>query len=795
MLRDNARVAAGVAVLVGLAGTLVYAGVVNGVYPIRLWLFWKLAAIVGWVALFNAACLSFGQLVLFRLLKVREVPPLESAVLAMTIGVVAFVLGMYAGGALALYDGAFAVLWPLLMLVAGARDAMPLLRALRADIAEPVPHGLLALLSASFGVLCVGILYLATMTPDSINYDAAWYHVSIAQDYARAGRIVAFPADYNRSVPHLASLIHTWAFIVPGLKQPALRWMLVLHGEFALFLWTLVGVAAAIRELVRDQRLRGSWVALFLFPGIFVYDNNLGGAADHVCAFFTPALLLATLRLCSTFSPSSAALVAIAAAGALLTKYQAVYLFVPLALVVAGHWAWFAARHRRPNLGPSDAPLPTWRDLVRAPAIVLGLGALLVSPHFLKNLIFYNNPVYPFMQQVFTHSTPTLPNASEYIHLIFTDATWKPKGSFAHKLGHAVGLLFTFSFKPHYSFTRDVPAFGSLFTLCLPLVPFVRERGRIAIAAALAAGALLIWGMTYNVDRNLQVFMPLMVCATAASLVQLWRLGWLARVGIVPLVAMQLVWGGDALFYSTQERIESSLALIRSGFDGRADTRLNGYRDPYLRIGQALPQDARLLLHTTHLNLGIDREIVLDWAGFQGLFNYAPLRTPRQLFEYYRSLGITHFLYEPRVRGASSKQEEVVWNALVSRHAKRVLSVGSYNLVRMPKEAPPEEPDYQVVSIGMHGYADGTYPVETMNTIEYLPAAYQKFNPPEVPLPADPQERVDTILTADAVFIGSLAKPDESLKAALDKKFVNAVKVSSVFTLYLKKDRQRPSRK
>ncbi|HEV8247233.1 MAG TPA: hypothetical protein VGP93_15755, partial [Polyangiaceae bacterium] len=650
----------------------------------------------------------------------------------------------------------------------------------------------LAVAIASFGVLCVGILYLATMTPDSVNYDAAWYHMSLAQDYARAGRIIPFPADYNRSVPHLASLVHTWAFIVPGLKQP-LRWMLVLHDEFALFLWTLVGVAAATRALVRDQRLRGAWVALFLFPGIFVYDSNLGGAADHVCAFFTPAILLATLRLCSTFSPASAALLAISVAGALLTKYQAVYLIAPLAVVIAGHWLWYAARQRW-KLGAADAPLPAWRDLVRAPALVLLLGALLVSPHFLKNVVFYRNPVYPFLQQVFTHSTPTLPNASLYINLIFTDANWKPQGTSLQRLLNAAELLLTFSFKPHYSFSRYVPVFGSLFTLSLPLVLVVRERGRVAIAAALAVGAVLIWGFTYNVDRNLQVFMPLMVCVTGAILVQLWRLGWLARVGILPLVALQIVWGGDALFYSSQERIQGAFALIRSGFDGKSQTRLDGYRDPYVRIGKALPENARLMLHTTHLNLGINREIVLDWAGFQGLIDYHPVRTPRQLFDYYRSLGITHFLYEPRVRGSSSKQEEVVWNALVSRYAKRVLNVGGYSLLSMPQDPPPEEPSYQVASIGMNGYADGTYPIESMNTIEYLPAPYQKFNPPAIPLPTDPQERVETVLRADAVFIGPKA-PDELLISALDKKFTSALKLSGAFTLYLKKDRHRASDK
>ena len=34
-----------------------------------------------------------------------------------------------------------------------------------------------------------------------------------------------------------------------------------------------------------------AWTPFFLFPAIFVYSSNLGGAADHVLAFFVPLIL------------------------------------------------------------------------------------------------------------------------------------------------------------------------------------------------------------------------------------------------------------------------------------------------------------------------------------------------------------------------------------------------------------------------------------------------------------------------------------------------------------------------
>lgn len=45
-------------------------------------------------------------------------------------------------------------------------------------------------------------------------------HVVIAQDYAREGHLVPFVGDWQPNVPHLASFVFTWGFIVPGLALP-----------------------------------------------------------------------------------------------------------------------------------------------------------------------------------------------------------------------------------------------------------------------------------------------------------------------------------------------------------------------------------------------------------------------------------------------------------------------------------------------------------------------------------------------------------------------------------------------
>jgi hypothetical protein len=750
---SNRWVVAAAALLLCLAGSAVFAYAMNRVFPIQDWLVWTLAKIWGWVFLFSLCTFCLGQFVLVRILKLDQLPVLESAVFSAAIGTVGFTLAMYVAGALALYNRIFAVALPPVFLVIGGRDGFRLAVRLWRHLGSS-RRGLLPAVVAGFGILCVGLIYLGLLSPDAVNYDATWYHLRIAQDYARWGRIRPF-FDYNAIVPHLASILHTWGYLVPGLDG-APRWMMALHMEFALFLWTLVGVAAGIQRLTDDFTLRASWVSFFLFPIIFVYDSNIGGSADHVLAFFAVPVVLATLQLQNGFSKGRCALLAIAFAGASLTKYQAIYFAVAIVPIVVVLWLrdWI----RSAASAPSGSVGVSRRDLLWAPAILLGLSVVLVSPHFIKNYLFYRNPVYPLLSQIFTNSTPTVPNASVLIDNIFVDAAWVPKGSFFVRLWHAAEVFITFSFKPHYSFSKDVPAFGSLFTLLLPCLLLVPARRATALAAAIATGALLAWGMTYNVDRNLQTFMPVMVCVTGALLVKLWRLGWLARLGLVPLIALQLVWGADAPFYGIQHQLYGAMDLIRSSYEGRAKSRFEGYRSNFVSLGKALPRDAKVLLHGSHVSLGIDRDTLQDVMGFQGLISYHKVRTPREMFDYLRSLGITH-MTRTQVVWDSSRQEQILYDLFLSRYGVSRGNFGGNPLSAIPTQPPPVEQPYRVLCLGLYGYANGLYPIEAMNVNEHLDTKFRKYPAPERQW--EGSNAAELVGAADAVLVRNLGSYGE----------------------------------
>ena len=778
------RLAASILVLLlGLGGTKIYAGVLNGVQPIESWLVWQLVPL--WLALlvFSAAATSFGRFVLERALKMPAAPALEATVLSMAVGTIAFVLCLFVAGVLGLYGPAFALLLPALFLVVGARSGFQLLVRLRRDSAR-TPHTWTTTAAAGFGLVCLALQYLALMTPDALNYDSTWHHLKVAQDYARWRAIRPFPGDYNPALPHLTGVLHTWGFLLPGLHQ-AQRWMLALHLEFCLFLWTLAGVAAGVQRLLARYDLRSTWAAFFLFPIIFVYDSNIGGAADHVFAFFVMPTLLAALVACRTFSRSACVVLGVCLGGAALTKYQVVYLATPVLALFAGAWI-FAGVKRRLKRPPADevAAARARREWLWAPLLVAASGLAVFSPQPLLNLVFHHNPVYPFLQRLFTASTPSVPNGWLYVANIFQDNSWVPRGSFLQKLEHAVRLFFTFSFEPHYSFTKNIPAFGSLFTLLLPGLLLVRRRRAIAPAAFVASSAVLLWALTFNVDRNLQTFAPALVCVTAALIVELWQLGLLARLGLVPLIALQLAWGGDAPFYSSYDKLRSSLDLIRTSYEGRAAGRLDGYRSSYVAIGNALPKDAVVLLHGSHLSLGVDRDVLLDWTGFQGLIHYGHVRTPRELWDYYRRLGVTHLLYSPGERTASSKQEEVLFNALAVRHGGPARTFGGYRLVPL-SERPAEERPYRVLCLGLGSYADGLYEIAQLGTIEPLPERLRVYAKPNQALTDG--NASELLSRADAVISSSHSPSVANWDATFKADFEAVIRYSGAFGLWLRR--------
>jgi hypothetical protein len=282
--------------------------------------------------------------------------------------------------------------------------------------------------------------------------------------------------------------------------------------------------------------------------------------------------------------------------------------------------------------------------------------------------------------------------------------------------------------------------------------------------------------------------MPVLACVTGALIIKLWHLGWLARAGLIPLVAFQIVWASDLpLFDSRGERIKSAMDLIASGIDGRAKKRFDEYRRSYIDLAEAVPERSRLLLHLGYDALGINREVWLDRPGFQGQVSYQNVHNARELFDYYRSMGITHFILDSREDHAAAEQDEILIRILIRRHAVSMGSFGAYHLFALPQSPPPAERPYQVLALGVTGYPPGLYPIENLGVIEYLGGEFKKYGPPAR---AATTESASSLLNlADVVLMRKDYATSEQFRSTITAQYEPIDNWKEELALYLRRHR------
>jgi hypothetical protein len=686
------------------AGLAVAIWQLGGHYPLDKWLFWIYLEIWTLCGFWALACLAGGHAVLRRVVG-PSLPLRQQALYAFAIGVLAFALGIFFIGLAHGLNAVTFFAWPAVMIAAGGRTfwrsgrrAVRHIRWARArpglSRSSPAGYALFAL-----GALGVLALYLNVLTPHNLAYDSRWYHIAVAEHYAADHAVARFPEGwFQGAVPQLASYVYTWAFMLPGASLFT-HVELATHLEMTLFLATLAGLPLLVRWLLGGASAPLSWVALFLFPGIFVYDSSLSGAADHVLAFWAPPLFLCAGRLWRSWSRADAVLLALLASGAALTKYQAIYLVVPIAIGIGVRAVVVGWRQR--SLWRS--PLRSLRAAVVPLAVFAGVCLALTAVHWLKNVIWYGDPMYPALYKHLT-LRPWNPDADPVFNLQPPD--FMVSGTLGHKLKETTQALATFAFRPHdwERFHRDWPVFGFLFTLLVPMVLVLPGARRPRALAAATILGVAIWYWTLHEDRYLQALVPWMAATVAAVIWRLWRAGWLARLSIVPLVALQVIWSGDHYALSKhvmigQQPMRVTMDLLAGGYEGRGDERF-GVPTDLAAAGKALPKDARALFHEQHLRLGLGRPIITDSRGNQGALSYRRMRSPREVWEKLRALGVTHVLSPASPWSIETWGDETVFYDFAFKY---LVGAKSYEGVRMgalPATPPPDRPYGAVAILG-----------------------------------------------------------------------------------------------
>jgi hypothetical protein len=709
-------------------GTWLLLSQVHAHYPIQHWLFWRYFAY--WLAggAFWLLVGAAGDRVV-RLVWRRRLPAREHFATAFALGLLATATLVFVAGLAHAFGRAFFVALPLVLAALGGRSYFRFSwRFARRAFARPAGPRPWAELTLALGVVAALLVYAPIMSPENISYDARWYHIPIAEHYAAQGSVSRFPEGWTLGAyPQLMTLISTWAMQLP-FGRLFDRVMLIAHFEWVTFVATLAAVPVLVRRLSPGLSGYRSWLFVFLFPGLFLYDSNLNGSADHYVAATAPAIWLMLLRAWRRLEPRSCALLALALAAAANTKYTALSLVGPVCLGIGLRFTWLLVA------GPTRPGRPARAQVLAGGALAAFVFLAATSMHWLKNIAFYGDPFFPALNATL-ELHPWSPDATlHYQKFMLVHGVWRPPATL-DGVKETLKTAVNFAFVPHDWPTLHgaVPVLGMLFTLSILALPFVKRAGRLwAIALACELG-IMLWYWTNHQDRYLQALVPWFAAFAAAVLALAYKSGRPGRVAAVGLVAAQGVWGSDVPFIPTHSMVEDSplretVRLLGQGYLKKYEERL--VASEHEEVAAALPKNAKVLLHNQHMHLGLARPSVSDWSPFQSGLSYRALGSSRAAYDELRSFGVTHVLFSTLLAQGPENDSvggDLIFWQMIDQYGQNRRTVGRFTLLDLTIDAPQRSSGSSLVMyLGCDtgvGYRSGLYEVRDLGQLYDLPFA------------------------------------------------------------------------
>ncbi|MCC6217580.1 MAG: hypothetical protein IT376_22165 [Polyangiaceae bacterium] len=315
------------------------------------------------------------------------------------------------------------------------------------------------------------------------------------------------------------------------------------------------------------------------------------------------------------------------------------------------------------------------------------------APHWLKNLVWYGDPLYPTLH-AWLPARPWSADAARLWAEVFLPTQLARPAPGAAGLRDAAAALATFAIVPndYAGFHRSVPVFGFLFTaLTLPAALLLGPERRLRLALAWCYVAIAAWYLTSHRDRYLQAIVPVMSAVTGAALVSLWRAPPAKRLRplLIVLVGAQLVTSGDAYFLPTHAlhrgaSAGATMRLLGAGFQRNYAERFAVQTD-LVALGASLPRGARVLLHESHDLLGTGARVSTDLPAEQAGIDYPSWGATARIARGLRELGFTHVAWRAgRIGGHLPVAADLLFLDLVRGLERSTTTAGAWRVAPLP---------------------------------------------------------------------------------------------------------------
>jgi len=465
---------------------------------------------------------------------------------------------------------------------------------------------------------CAALMSLLGTLPPEIFYDSLVYHLALPKLYLLRGRIVPTVHNIYSGLPLGVQMLYGLSLSLSDDRLAAL-----LHASFGL--WAAASVYVIGRRHFSSEAGAFAAFAFTLCPIALYAGWNCG--VDLASAFYCALSLLALLKSLDRDEPGEA--LRWAACSGLLAGFAAgtKYNVLPVALILVLLHAWHSRRLGRPLKGS---------------AAMACAAALAFSPWIVKNMLFFGNPVYPFL-------TGTLgggQNISDWRGFLEASSSRGLRETFSSWAAFQDLLL-----QPWICCVGDWPLGdwpGPVFILLIPLAFFMRlESVSEKVAAQTAAAGYLAWALASRLVRYVLPSLPALALCVALVI----------RRGTLPRWLRHAAWAAAlyAGLFDFQAAYNQGAAIGEWRYSrGRisAADYLNAervtYGLPYYTaaqfINRELPKDARVLVLGESRTFYIERDVVASTVFDNNPFWLAARdsKTPEELLAKVQAMGITH---------------------------------------------------------------------------------------------------------------------------------------------------------
>lgn len=492
-------------------------------------------------------------------------------------------------------------------------------------------------------VLFLSILVLRAATPPH-SYDEAIYHLSVARQFAMNGRV--YP------------MLDNWAGNMPFLVQMVYASCLLFGSDIATKLFS-VGLAVSCSVSLYGfcarflNRRTGTIAMIGFFGAGMIVEVGTTSRIDVTLAFMTFLATYAMIAYLETHRVSWLRASAVLCGLALGIKYT------------AGVWlALLVAMFLLESLLTSGDRL---RFVLKRGISFLILAGAIASPWFIKNLIWFHNPVYPFV------TGEALEAADGRVRYFGVDDDRQVEAQFqtaqaqlqggAEALERELSLAASrreerhpfrvweyFIYPDKYNMAEPYHDPNNLF-LITPLLVFFRKSRWAKWLALLAVAFYAAVINTSWVGRILLPVYPVMTVVAAYVIVQAaeWAKSRVRFGALLPALSLVVALGPVTAASVSQMRAGGDLDFI-IGERSRREYMYGAFYYPAIDyINQNLPANARVLMIGAQMCYDLRRDYVADvnWDTTEWRRLLARNASIDDVNNELKARGVTHVLFSP----------------------------------------------------------------------------------------------------------------------------------------------------